>query len=160
MTSLAQRIRQLRFTKGWGPEDLAERASISRTALYQIEAGKTGVPRASTLRRLARALGVDPEDLLQGTGDEEMGSGSKHMAVLATDEPQGENGATAEAHKTAVLVPQAAPAGVDFLPPWLQDLQTEKKLRILLHSPLREAIVRIVEGSFQLLPPELRDLAI
>ena len=44
MISLAQRVRDFRYSKGWGPDELATRAEISRTALYQIESGKTGLP--------------------------------------------------------------------------------------------------------------------
>jgi len=62
--SLAQRVRDCRYSKGWGPDELASRAEISRTALYQIESGKTGLPRAGTLRRIAVALSVPMEDLL------------------------------------------------------------------------------------------------
>src|SRR5262245_22448280 len=62
--TLAQRVRDCRYSKGWGPDELASRAEISRTALYQIESGKTGLPRAGTLRRIAVALNVPMEDLL------------------------------------------------------------------------------------------------
>src|SRR5215813_9387044 len=62
--SLAQRVRDFRYSKGWGPDELASRAEISRTALYQIESGKTGLPRAGTLRRIAVALDVPMEELL------------------------------------------------------------------------------------------------
>src|SRR5438067_10919611 len=64
MISLAQRVRDFRYSKGWGPDELASRAEISRTALYQIESGKTGLPRAGTLRRIAVALDVSMDDLL------------------------------------------------------------------------------------------------
>ena len=62
--SLAQRVRDFRYSKGWGPDELASSAEISRTALYQIESGKTGLPRAGTLRRIAVALEVSMDDLL------------------------------------------------------------------------------------------------
>ena len=52
------------ISKGWGPDELASRAEISRTALYQIESGKTGLPRAGTLRRIAVALDVSMDELL------------------------------------------------------------------------------------------------
>ncbi|MFO0889764.1 MAG: helix-turn-helix transcriptional regulator [Isosphaeraceae bacterium] len=74
MISLAQRVRDFRYAKGWGPDELASRAEISRTALYQIESGKTGLPRAGTLRRIAVALDVSMDDLL-GHLD-----GSPHLA--------------------------------------------------------------------------------
>src|ERR1700742_4785029 len=61
--TLAQRVKDCRYAKGWGPDELASRASISRTALYQIESGKTEQPRAGTLRRIAEALSVPPESL-------------------------------------------------------------------------------------------------
>src|SRR4051795_11806004 len=64
MISLAQRVRDFRYSKGWGPDELANRAEISRTALYQIESGKTGLPRAATLRRIAVALDVSMDELL------------------------------------------------------------------------------------------------
>lgn len=69
--SLAQRVRDFRYSKGWGPDELASRAEISRTALYQIESGKTGLPRAGTLRRIALALEVPMEDLLGSDVDVE-----------------------------------------------------------------------------------------
>lgn len=64
MTTLAQRIREIRYKKGLGPDALAEKAEISRTALYQIECGKTEIPRAGTLRRIAQALEVPMDQLL------------------------------------------------------------------------------------------------
>ena len=62
--NLSRRIRDLRYAKGWGPDELASRAKISRTALYQIERGNTSKPQAGTLRRISRALGVPLEILL------------------------------------------------------------------------------------------------
>jgi transcriptional regulator with XRE-family HTH domain len=62
---LANRVRELRYKKGWGPDDLAARAKVSRTALYHLESGRTGRPQAGTLRRIARALEVSPEELLR-----------------------------------------------------------------------------------------------
>src|SRR5277367_2975577 len=64
---LSKRIRDLRYAKGWGPDELASRAKISRTALYQIERGNTSKPQAGTLRRISRALGVPLEVLLEIT---------------------------------------------------------------------------------------------
>src|SRR5262249_57456956 len=62
--SLAQGVGACRYSKGWGPAEVASRAEISRTALYQIESGKTELPRAGTLRRIALALDVPMETLL------------------------------------------------------------------------------------------------
>ena len=76
--SLAQRVRDIRYAKGWGPDELANRAEISRTALYQIESGKTGLPRAGTLRRIAVALEVPMEDLLGF--EDEIESSASHQS--------------------------------------------------------------------------------
>src|SRR5438045_7971378 len=62
--TLARRVRDCRYAKGWGPDELAARAAISRTALYQIECGKTETPRAATLRRIAEALEIPIDTLL------------------------------------------------------------------------------------------------
>src|SRR5206468_12362038 len=74
--SLAQRVRDYRYSKGWGPDELASRAAISRTALYQIESGKTELPRAGTLRRIALALEVPMESLLGHGETAKTGPGS------------------------------------------------------------------------------------
>ncbi len=81
--SLAQRVRDFRYSKGWGPDELASRAEISRTALYQIESGKTGLPRAGTLRRIALALEVPMEDLLGSDVDVEPAQAVADRAVPA-----------------------------------------------------------------------------
>src|SRR2546421_12661762 len=80
--SLAQRVRDFRYSKGWGPDELASRASISRTALYQIESGKSELPRAGTLRRIALALEVSMESLL-GHGDTAKVAAHQANAVAA-----------------------------------------------------------------------------
>src|SRR5271157_5202648 len=67
--NLSRQIRDLRYAKGWGPDELASRAKISRTALYQIERGNTTKPQAGTLRRICRAIGVSLELLLEKATD-------------------------------------------------------------------------------------------
>ncbi|QEH35845.1 Helix-turn-helix domain protein [Aquisphaera giovannonii] len=127
--NLAKRIRDLRYSKGWGPDELASRAKISRTALYQIERGNTSKPQAGTLRRISRALGVPLEILLDST------------PVLG--EAQGQEGV------------EAAPMlGVGVERAVGQDRAEEliEKFRRLLSSPMAEGIARIVEESYRLLP--------
>lgn len=137
---LSHRIRQLRYANGWGPDDLASRANISRTALYQIESGKTGLPRAATLRRIARALGVPPENLL---------AEEQESALAEAHGPY-----EGSAHEVEAA---SASRHADDL---LREIELERKFRVLLHSPLRDAVVRIVEETYRLLPPESRDLAL
>jgi transcriptional regulator with XRE-family HTH domain len=130
--NLSRRIRDLRYAKGWGPDELASRAKISRTALYQIERGNTSKPQAGTLRRISRALGVPLEILL----------------TTATVSNEG-----AAAIPTNVAAATAASAAVSARVP-SSDRAEEllEKFRLLLASPLAEGIARIVEESFRLLP--------
>ena len=133
--NLAKRIRDLRYSKGWGPDELANRAKISRTALYQIERGNTSKPQAGTLRRISRALGVPLEILLDSTpvlgetasaaeGMSEIGSVSHSMVNLGIDRAL------------------TSDRGEELI----------EKFRMLLASPLADGIARIVEESFRLLP--------
>src|SRR4051794_35449523 len=84
--TLSKRVRDCRYAKGWGPDELASRAEISRTALYQIECGKTETPRASTVRRIARALEI-PIDLLIA---EEMDAAFRNTASCESGQPAGD----------------------------------------------------------------------
>jgi transcriptional regulator with XRE-family HTH domain len=131
---LSKRIRDLRYAKGWGPDELASRAKISRTALYQIERGNTSKPQAGTLRRISRALGVPLEALLRIT------------PISAEDTPaeMGVGEAGTPAIPGAHIIGRA-PSG---------DRAEEllDKFRVLLASPMAEGIARIIEESFRLLP--------
>lgn len=142
---LSHRIRQLRYAKGWGPDDLASRANISRTALYQIESGKTGLPRAATLRRIARALGVAPENLLS----------SPETEAPAPAPPAAQ--ATSTAPSATAAVEPSAEFRTASQADWLRDFELERKFRILLNSPLRDAVSRIVEETFRLLPTDAHE---
>jgi transcriptional regulator with XRE-family HTH domain len=132
---LSKRIRDLRYAKGWGPDELASRAKISRTALYQIERGNTSKPQAGTLRRISRALGVPLEILLD-------------MEPITHHEgPAGELG--------GVVTPAPAPGpplSALRLPTADRADELLEKFRLLLASPLAEGVARIVEESFRLLP--------
>jgi transcriptional regulator with XRE-family HTH domain len=130
--NLSRRIRDLRYAKGWGPDELASRAKISRTALYQIERGNTSKPQAGTLRRISRALGVPLENLLETT------------PVSANDT------GSVSSESTSVGVVTQGLAGRGSTPDRAEELI--EKFRLLLASPLAEGVARIVEESFRLLP--------
>jgi transcriptional regulator with XRE-family HTH domain len=163
--SLAQRVRDYRYSKGWGPDELASRAAISRTALYQIESGKTELPRAGTLRRIALALEVSMETLL-GHADAPPGAAptngrrSRGNSEWLPSEggpltmpgqrlaPTIEN---VDGSRFGVEAPAIGPQAHDnYLPPRERELAW--KLRELLSSPLGEGIARIVEESYRMLP--------
>jgi transcriptional regulator with XRE-family HTH domain len=66
--SFGQRVRRLRLRKALSQADLAERAGISRVSVIHIENdGRPAWP--STIRKLAKALGVKPEQLTTDQGE-------------------------------------------------------------------------------------------
>jgi transcriptional regulator with XRE-family HTH domain len=54
---LAERIKSLRTARGWSQEDLAERASMQRSYLADLERGRRN-PSVRTLVKIANALAV------------------------------------------------------------------------------------------------------
>jgi transcriptional regulator with XRE-family HTH domain len=65
---IASTVRRLRRRAGLTQEELSERAGIGRATLARVEAGSVD-PAASTLRKLAVALGVGVGDLFGEEGD-------------------------------------------------------------------------------------------
>lgn len=55
----------------WTQGRLAEEAGVSPTTVSGIESGRIARPHFGTVRKLARALGVDPRELLSLRGSEE-----------------------------------------------------------------------------------------
>jgi transcriptional regulator with XRE-family HTH domain len=153
--TIAKRVRDCRYAKGWGPDELASRAEISRTALYQIECGKTETPRAATLRRIARALDVSIETLL-GTNEPQdspdvhdarpgFGSAPWNADRSAADEgPAAYERVAGASAKGRTIPPQRTSAS--------RDGELHRKFRELLSSPLGEGLARIVEETHRLLP--------
>ena len=61
---IGARIRDARRRNVLTQREVAELAGLPRVTLVRIEGGKQR-PRPSTLRKLAKALGVKPQDLLE-----------------------------------------------------------------------------------------------
>jgi transcriptional regulator with XRE-family HTH domain len=62
------RLRELRRRRVLTLEELAQKAGVGRNTIWRLEHGVMGAqPR--TIRKLARALNVEPEELVK-TGDE------------------------------------------------------------------------------------------
>ena len=170
--TLAKRVRDCRYAKGWGPDELASRAEISRTALYQIESGKTELPRAGNLRRIAKALDVSIDVLLgnadigtfqlssfaQGATDQ--GSSARaerpgewmmgQEGSFAKPSRQSESFASSEVSETQSGQETGHPVAYRAIP--IRERDLTKKLHELLASPLGEGVARIVEESYRMLP--------
>jgi transcriptional regulator with XRE-family HTH domain len=136
--------------------------------LYQIESGKTELPRAGTLRRIALALDVSMETLL---GHIEAANGS--LGQLSASSQGRRTRAThdwipTEGAPLALHAPRSTSKmddlvssrfGIDYgvTTPGMEtgvgrERELLSKLHELLASPLAEPIARIVEESHRLLP--------
>ena len=58
------KLRKLRRERALSQQDLERGTGISQATLSDLEQGKRGA-RASTLRKLAEALGVEPRELIK-----------------------------------------------------------------------------------------------
>ena len=67
VVKIGRRLRALRERSLLTQAELAEAASMSRDQVSRIERDEVD-PRFSTIRKLAKALGVDPQELTEQEG--------------------------------------------------------------------------------------------
>ncbi len=60
---VGDRIKTLRIRRALTQEELADKAGLSKNAVNRLELNKAE-PRMSTLRKLAKALDVEPAELI------------------------------------------------------------------------------------------------
>jgi transcriptional regulator with XRE-family HTH domain len=88
------RLGAIRERLMWTQARLAEEAGISPTTVSGIESGRISRPHFGTLRKLAGALGVDPEELLSrpGSGGEDAASPLSLDWAMSSGEDEFERG--------------------------------------------------------------------
>src|ERR687893_980364 len=64
MPDIGERVANIRLMRMWTQARLAQEAGVSPTTVSAIETGKIGRPHFGTLEKLARALRVAPQELL------------------------------------------------------------------------------------------------
>lgn len=64
LVTLPEQIRRARLLKTMTTYDLAEAAGVSRTTIYHYEKGEH-VASVRAIRAIAKALGVEPQDLVR-----------------------------------------------------------------------------------------------
>lgn len=64
MPNTAKKIAHLRKQRGLSREKLARLADVSNNTVINIEAGKNLNPTVTTLKKIARALGISVDQLL------------------------------------------------------------------------------------------------
>ena len=72
MTTLGEKIKELREQRGWSQRELSQRAHVRAALISELESGKKEDTTGSVLRRLARTLGVTVDYLVgmyNGTSD-------------------------------------------------------------------------------------------
>jgi len=62
---LSKNLKKLREKKGLSQDRLAKLADIANNTIIKIEQGKNINPRLDTLKRIAKALDVSVDDLIQ-----------------------------------------------------------------------------------------------
>jgi transcriptional regulator with XRE-family HTH domain len=67
LATIGQSVKDLRAAVGLTQQELAVKAGLSVSVVSQIEQGTNADPRLSTLAALARALGVNLDQLAGGT---------------------------------------------------------------------------------------------
>jgi len=61
----AMKLRELRERRALSLRELSALAGVNYNSIWRIEAGRTGA-KPRTVRRLAKALDVEPHELLKG----------------------------------------------------------------------------------------------
>jgi transcriptional regulator with XRE-family HTH domain len=64
LVHIGERIVELREAQLLRQSELAKRAGISPSTLSQIESGRVSHPHIGTLRKVARALDIEPAELM------------------------------------------------------------------------------------------------
>ena len=65
MSTISKNIRKLREQKGISQDRLSKLADISLNTIAKLELDETQNPTIETLQKIAKALGVKVEDLIQ-----------------------------------------------------------------------------------------------
>ena len=71
-TELAQKIKELRSRKGFSQEQLADVAQINLRTVQRIESGEVE-PRGDTMKRIAIAFDITPDELIDWAEQEDKG---------------------------------------------------------------------------------------
>ena len=64
MSNITKNLRKLRETNGLSQEKLARLADVANNTIIKIEAGKNQNPTLDTLRKVAKALEVSVDELI------------------------------------------------------------------------------------------------
>ena len=63
------RVKELRRARVMSLRELSEVAGVSKDTIWRLESGKSANAHPSTIRKLAKAFGVDPRELTKRTSN-------------------------------------------------------------------------------------------
>lgn len=76
MSETGRRLANIRRSRLWTQARLAEEAGVSQATVSGIESGKVSQPHFSTIKKLARVLGVSPEEIISDPRERRANPGS------------------------------------------------------------------------------------
>ena len=65
MSNITKNLRKLREAKGLSQERLTRLADVANNTIIKIEAGKNQNPTLNTLKKIAKALEINVDDLIK-----------------------------------------------------------------------------------------------
>ncbi|MBT2576869.1 helix-turn-helix transcriptional regulator [Bacillus sp. ISL-8] len=62
---MVHKIREARLEKGWTQLELAKKSGVPQPTLSQIESGERKYPTYQNIKKIAEALGIKTEELME-----------------------------------------------------------------------------------------------
>jgi len=169
--AIAEAIHRLCLKRGWNQGELARRAGISRTTLYQILRGGVQQPRYSTLKKLGDALETSVEELTESSPP------TQPLAMSLPASPRGFDESTntcvqevcdehpelfagwsplewEELYSTFGTGGQLTPHGVEQMAQHInRKRDVQRKLSIVLETHLHDVAANLVDSLFEMVQP-------
>ena len=83
--NIGQRIKRARIEKGLTQEELAEKVGVQKSAVAKWENGRVSEIKRSNLAKISKALGINPNSLLENIEKEPVKTAEQHIEII-TDE--------------------------------------------------------------------------
>jgi len=155
---LGEQIATLREEQALTQAELAEAARISPSTLSQIESGRVPSPHVGTVRKIARALSVEPAELRRVKEPVPLGEAPREAGRLETSTR------TVEEFENA-LARVLEPARAEALREWQASnrlASSERKMLISIGDPPEAAVAKrfVEEFSPEERPPAFAEVAV
>ncbi len=86
MNNIGKTIKDARIKKGYTQEMLAEMVGVKKSAVAKWENGRVSEIKRSNLNMLSKALGINPNSLLDDIEEEPVGMAIEHADILLDTE--------------------------------------------------------------------------